>query len=230
MKLVMFDPAGIKSQKKTQPARDYGTAATIHTPSQIVPRLAAGSPRFLPNSCVRSAFQSQTYGHFLDAYLPSHSHTWPSLDTNLLSMVPTTGWLQLAASKSTTDVLLDNALAALTMVHLERVEKKEGYFQSPVLYSKAINELARRLRTNDAACLSDATLCAVTAITTYEIEAGTTTQTKSWLSHVRGAAHLVRLRGERNFDNKFSQHLFMNSQLNEVRIDSFHPHPCLLAD
>lgn len=130
--------------------------------------------------------------------------------------MPVTGWLQSAASLSSTDTLLDDALTALALAHIERRERQQARFQSSVFYSKAMCELSKRLRDNHVECLSDTTLAGVMALTIYEMQSGTMTQANGWLSHVRGAASLVRLRGERNLTTTFSQHLFLSSQQNEL--------------
>jgi hypothetical protein len=134
------------------------------------------------------------------------------LDTDL-SVAPATGWFQSALALSSTDTLLDNALTALTLAHLERFEKRPARYQSSVLYSRAMLELSRRLRMNQSDCLNDATLAGVMALTLYEVQAD---RAKGWLSHVHGAASLVKLRSERNFTSTAGQHLFLGSQLNEV--------------
>ena len=103
--------------------------------------LPSASPQALPRSCIESAVRSQTRGYFLDSHLPSHARKWPKLETDL-SVVPATGWLQVAAALASTDTLLDNTLTLLSLPHLERVEKKVAGYQSPVLCSKAMGQFS----------------------------------------------------------------------------------------
>ena len=213
---MAFDPRKKASSTRSTASKDSpATVTTASSPTESQKSLAVvsarASPLILPRSYMASAFKSQTRGYFFDSYLPNQSHKWPKLDTDL-SIIPTTGWLQSAAIVSSTDALLDDALSALTLAHFERLEKQHMKYQSSVLYSKAMRELSKRLQNNGVDCLSDTTLAGVMALTIYEMHAGTITQANSWLSHVRGAASLVRLRGERNFTNTFSQHLFLGSQ------------------
>ncbi|KAJ9613950.1 hypothetical protein H2200_002086 [Cladophialophora chaetospira] len=79
-----------------------------------------------------------------------------------------------------------------------------------------MQQLSKRLQRNDEECFSDTTLAGVMALTLYELQAGTSTQASGWLSHVRGATSLVKLRGERNFANTFGFHLYFASQLNDL--------------
>lgn len=213
LKVVLVDP----SKKSTRTPKDSPTTiTTTSSPAKSSTTVSVpASPQILPRSYLASAFKSQARGYFFSSYLPSHSQKWPKLETDL-SVIPTTGFLQQAAIASSADALLDDALTALTLVQFERLEKQHARYQSSVLYSRAMRELSMRLQNNDVGCLSDTTLAGVMALTIYEMQAGTMTQANSWLSHVRGAASLVKLRGERNFSSSFAQHLYLASQLNEV--------------
>lgn len=168
------------------------TTVSSHAKSQNSQAVMSApvSPQILPRSYLASAIHSQSRGFFFDSYLPSHSQKWPKLETDL-SVMPVTGWLQAAAALSSTAALLDDALTALALAHLERREKQRARFQSSLFYSRAMQEFSRRLRDNHAECLSDTTLAGVSALTIYEMQAGTITRANSWLSLVRGAASLV---------------------------------------
>lgn len=122
--------------------------------------------RILPRSCLETAYRSQSYGQFCEAYLPGASGQWPRLKTDL-TVLPSTGWLQLATTVAVTDSLLDNALTALALAHFERAEKRHDSFHSSTLYGRAMRELSRRLRDEEAS-RRDTTLAAVMALTTYE--------------------------------------------------------------
>lgn len=162
---------------KTSSDRDSNASSTPSTdrasPSdQSMVVSSASSPQILPRSCLETAYRTQTCGAFFDAYLPRYSWTeaWPNLKTDL-SVLPSTGWLQLAASAASTDSLLDNALTALAVAHFERFETRPDAFQSSMLYGRAMRELSRRLRSEDD-CLSDTTLAGVMALTIYEVSRG----------------------------------------------------------
>ncbi|OCT48437.1 hypothetical protein CLCR_03988 [Cladophialophora carrionii] len=215
--VVRFDPSR-NVILPPQSQRDNESSAS-HSTSHQAPVLVLApvrlSPPSLPRSCNETAFRLQACGLFLAAYLPRHSQEWPRLETDL-SVAPATGWLRYAVEVATGDGLLNDALSALSVAHLERLEKRQNSYRSSELYSKSVRELARRIQGADAQCLGDTTLAGVMALTTYEVQTGTTTKAKSWLFHVEGAASLVQFRGQGNFATKFGEHLYLSSQLNDL--------------
>ena len=139
MRVVLVDPG----RKKASSTGDPPAGVVTKPPSpQTSKTLDPPKVRILLDSYVRSAYLSQTRGRYMDMHLPSHAQTWPKLPTDL-SVQAATSWLQVIASLSITDVLLENAVTALALAHLERLQKRRGGHQSSVLYSRAMAELSR---------------------------------------------------------------------------------------
>jgi hypothetical protein len=223
MKLVVEDP-GRKRRTYGQKIEFNGhsTPASTATSSKETPLITSAimlsrtpSPLSLPQSCIETAYRAQSYSVYFDAY-PTGGKQWSRLNTDW-SVVSSTAWMQTAAMDLTTDVLLNDALTALTLAQLEHINGYVGSYNSRMLYGKAMRELATRLRTEDSECFSDATLAGVMALTKYELQGGTLSlDKKGWLSHVQGASSLIRFRGSRNFDGQFAEHLYLGAQLNEL--------------
>lgn len=210
---------------------------------------ARGHLRVLSASCQRSAFRAQIDGLFFQQYLPHESGTWLRLETDL-AVLPETTWLNVAACSPTTGSLLRDALAALTLNHVARSQRRPDFLQqSRTLYVKTIQGINKALVETDHS-LDDQTLAAVMVLTIYEAsnfkkpffidwqdfrsetQEGIITQAEGWFSHIRGAQALIKLRGKRNFSNPLSEKLFLGSRSAQVSVLSggFHDQVQDLSD
>ncbi|KAK5222036.1 hypothetical protein LTR72_006293 [Exophiala xenobiotica] len=174
--------------------------------------------RGLPPSCLDTAARVQIYGRFFDIYLPHTSAQWPKLNSDI-EILPETSWLRAGASVAATVPVLNDALTALSLAHIaSSSDQKEMLHASQALYVGAVGGVNKLLK-DKTAVMEDTTLATVMALGLYEMQAGVSVRSKSWLSHVNGASALIHLRGASNFSTELSHRLFFGTRLTEKLIN-----------
>ncbi|KAK5053716.1 hypothetical protein LTR84_001677 [Exophiala bonariae] len=186
----------------------------------------------LPQACNATAFRHQMYGCYLEEYLPRSSGKWPDLQTDL-QILPCTSWLHTANAVPSTNLMLTDALMALSLSHLGQSEHKIEFLeQSQTSYFRAVHGLNKAFEREERV-LEDDTLATVMALSIYEMssfkqpyyvnwrdfrsqmQGASGTRAQGWISHIRGAQALVQMRGQQNFSNAFSEKLFLGTRLTE---------------
>lgn len=125
------------------------------------------TPFDLPTSVLLSANTSRAYGYFLDNYLPRSSR---SLDLNSNTVgFASSAWYKTAGLLASSDPLLSDVLLALSLKYTEQVHKSQhAAYQAALAYNRAVRNISYRLGSPDDS-LSDSTLAAVMALTTWEV-------------------------------------------------------------
>ncbi|KIW67820.1 hypothetical protein PV04_07046 [Phialophora macrospora] len=167
-------------------------------------------------SLLSTAFRSQTYERFVTAYAPHSTDTWARLPTDL-GIMPSTSWLQAAIAIAPTDSVLNNSLTAMALAQVGRMTRQPKLLLgSRRLYIEALSGLNRRLKSGSE-CFTDTTIAAVTTLSVYEMQEGSSEgRSTSWESHVKGASALIQLRGRANFSTPLSNRIFLGAQIAEL--------------
>lgn len=101
-----------------------------------------------------------------------------------VSILPSTSWLHTATTVAPTDTILNDALTALALAHVGRLEQRhELLHSSRALYTKALRGVNRKLGSQDES-LSDTTLAAVMSLSIYEVRRSRTMVSKGSKSDI----------------------------------------------
>jgi len=162
----------------------------------------------LPQSCLRSAFSSQSASLLWDFYVPTY--------TFLPSGTYEKPWMTMIQDLSDADQDPAQSLAfkALASCRLGKQARDERLIrESEKLYSQALWELQRALW-DEGLMYKNETLYACMLLSLYEVLEGSAERGFGYLSHTSGANRLLQLRGPLRHISGKSHALFLGQRLN----------------
>lgn len=165
--------------------------ATSYNSIQI--RSAVSSPYLM---------QDQLFQRFKDTIAP------PQPDILPLAMRSYATWLNQLPKLTGTDLLLDTAIRAVTLVHIGRLHNSELCInESRPYYGKALRLLNKAIIDKEKS-MSNVTLCATMLLSFYEMFASD--DDASWVRHAGGASTLMKMRGPDRHRTGFDREIFLS--------------------
>lgn len=125
------------------------------------------SPFDLPLGLLRAADSSRVHGYFLNDYLPKSARSFEL--NSATDSLAASAWFKTCGYLASSDQLLSDALLALSLKHAEEVHKSpELALQGAMVYGRLVKQISHRLN-DPVQSMSDSTLAAVMALTTWEV-------------------------------------------------------------
>lgn len=151
-------------------------------------------------------FRQQLSSNFADAIRPSHDHLW----------IAEGPWMVLWPDLRSPSTALEISLSAIWLANLGRENADADLVaRSLTCYNRGLHELQMSLR-NPKAMLLDDTLAAASALALYEAAECPSNETSGFLSHQRGLATLVKMRGPAGYASPLSRRVFYMFRTVEV--------------
>lgn len=137
-------------------------------------------------------------------------------------------WLQHLPPLTGTNILLDTAVRAVTLVHIGRLNNSEPFVrESRPYYGKALNLLNKTLQNKEKGTENE-TLCAVILLSFYEMFASDNNE--AWVRHAGGVSALMRARGAARHRHGLDREIFLAYRYMLI-IETFQQDvPCFLAE
>ena len=146
-------------------------------------------------------YRDRLVGLFLESYLPVN-------ERHGLDQRSSYAWLQLAAAEADPGKPLSDALSALSMTRLGRIQKNPDLLLRGIQrYGDALREVQKALWNPDDMWKIQ-TLAATKVLGLYEIHENSTESVQGWTLHEEGLQRLYRLRGPERYLSPLARLLF----------------------
>ena len=138
-------------------------------------------------------------------------------------------WTEIVNEFPQEEACLESAFSALTISRVGKDNKDDRLVREGTkLYGRALKEMQLALL-DMGRMHSDEVLTASMLLGLYESFEGSTLNSRSWLSHAQGAAHLIELRGPERHRNRQAHQVFLGSRVPTLYAAILQRQPTYLA-
>ncbi|EXJ93834.1 hypothetical protein A1O1_02227 [Capronia coronata CBS 617.96] len=192
------------------------TTFIIHPASKAVQNAvflsyAKPTPAALQRSVDRAAVESQCRSLFWDLYMPQGDAS--CRDAFILRCGHPMNWAEVFQDISDQDRSLEEAFSALSISRVGQGNKDVRLVhESAKFYGNALKELQGALF-DPKRMYSNQVLMACMLLGLYEVLEGPAFNSRSWITHAKGAARLIQLRGPERHQEWDAHHPFLASRI-----------------
>jgi hypothetical protein len=167
--------------------------------------------KIVPFYVWESAIDMQFRSLFWDLYMPRGD--CEVRDRYILACKHPMNWTVVVPELPGTEPSLERAFSALSIARVGRDNEDDRLVrESTKLYGKALKDLQKALY-DPSRMYSDEVLTACMVLSLYEVFEGSAGKDFGWVSHTKGAARLVQLRGAHRHATRQAHHVFLGSRL-----------------